>query len=164
MEQDDFPKDGITLAGIHAFLEANGGRDAFQGLLTEDVNKKFIAEITSATRSSYCTQYAGDSNIKAATVFVSHAWKYVFLDVVTALEDWAVNNPDAVFWIDLFSNCQHGTESKPFTWWRGCFCDNIKLLGHLSSRCFSGETPSPYGASGACGRSPARWTRELGWK
>ena len=72
----------------------------------------------------------GPEMIAPATVFVSHAWRHEFLDVVAALEDWDSHQlKPSVFWIDVFSVNQHRTEDKDFTWWSTTFKDSIGKLG-----------------------------------
>ena len=46
----------------------------------------------------------GDACIQPATWFVSHAWRYKFLDLVKALEEFfADKGGGVVVWLDLFS-------------------------------------------------------------
>jgi tetratricopeptide (TPR) repeat protein len=142
----DFPTLGITLKGIHVFLAASGGREAFVGKTTSAVCAEMVLPATSASRLSYCAQRADHADeVGTATVFVSHAWGYEFLAVLDALDAWegkqsagelaaaaggATSRPSTVFWFDIFCNPQHGTAEKPFEWWAGCFRDNIQRIGH----------------------------------
>jgi hypothetical protein len=42
--------------------------------------------------------------VQPATWFVSHAWRYRFLDMVTSLEAFFVDKGgDIIIWLDLFS-------------------------------------------------------------
>jgi hypothetical protein len=34
------------------------------------------------------------------------------------------------FWFDLFSNAQHDTSTKEFTWWTDCFAKSIQTIGY----------------------------------
>jgi len=136
---DGFPTLGITLAGIRSFVASQGGEAAFAGKTTTEVCEGILKPATAVTGTSFCVQekhrgHAAAAGIGVASIFVSHAWKYRFLDVVAALEHWqqrkCPSESPPVFWFDLFSNGQHGTSSRPFTWWTGCFRDNIRRLGH----------------------------------
>jgi len=122
------------LKGIKAFIEKNGGETAFAGLTTEQVcNVEFIKHLTEASKESFCTTFAdqGSEMIAQATIFVSHAWRHEFLDVVAALEDWDEHQSvRAVFWFDIFSVNQHDTIVRDFTWWSTTFKDSVKKLGH----------------------------------
>jgi len=78
---------------------------------------------------SYCEAFKNQPEIKPATAFVSHTWDYQFLDVVAALEDWDKKQlAPTVFWFDLFSNNQHNTNTRDFTWWQTVFKNNIGIL------------------------------------
>ena len=57
-----------------------------------------------------------------ATVFTSHAWKYLFLDVIDALLYHFQDEPGIVVWFDLFSNNQHKAVDLDFHWW----CNTLK--------------------------------------
>ncbi|KAJ3294213.1 Kinesin light chain 3 [Borealophlyctis nickersoniae] len=71
------------------------------------------------------------SAVGRATWFISHAWKFEFLDVVDAVKHHfhELNTADVIVWFDLFSNSQHNTADKPFTWWTGTFTNAISELG-----------------------------------
>ncbi|MFN9909593.1 MAG: hypothetical protein ACK56F_26330, partial [bacterium] len=56
-----------------------------------------------------------------ANVFISHAWKYKFLDVVDALLHHFNDRPDIVVWFDLFSNNQHQATALTYDWWATTF-------------------------------------------
>ena len=84
-------------------------------------------------QESYCVAYKNHSsqagNIGQATAFVSHAWGHEFLDVVAALEAYQSTQSETVFfWFDIFSNNQHKTSVRDFTWWQTVFRDNIGSL------------------------------------
>ena len=85
-----------------------GGRKALEGLTTTDICNKFVMPATKDCELSYCdmifekakqsatTQL--DRVVKTATpVFISHAWKYKFLDVLDALEDHSKTNQIRLF-------------------------------------------------------------------
>ena len=69
-------------------------------------------------------------------MFVSHAWAYCFLKLIAALEAWedkrlaAGATTPTFFWLDLFTNSQHGTAELPFEWWRDTFSSNVSAIGH----------------------------------
>jgi hypothetical protein len=78
------PTDGVTLDIIEKFVERNGGRCAFKGLTTEDVCNQFVKESTKITQCSYVELLHAENNVVVgkATEFISHAWRYDFLDVL----------------------------------------------------------------------------------
>ena len=65
-----------------------------------------------------------------AEVFISHAWKYRFIDVIDALHDHFRDKPDIILWFDNFTINQHYTQQKKFNWWSTTFKDAIQNFGH----------------------------------
>lgn len=126
-----FPRLGVKLSYWKAFLDACGA-DALQGLTSTDVCEQFIKPATEATRCSYCEllQTHRSDAVGVATVFISHAWKYAFLDVLDALRSHFVTQPDVIIWFDLFSNNQHETAIHGFDWWSNTFKSAIATFGH----------------------------------
>ena len=65
-------------------------------------------------------------------MFVSHAWKYAFYDVVVAaMEQYASKDSDAYFWFDLFTNDQNKVAEKDFNWFSDTFRNSIKNIGKV---------------------------------
>ena len=74
----------------------------------------------------------GDARIQPATWFVSHAWRYKFLDLVKALEAFFADKGGIIIiWLDLFSTSQHSTFSKPPEWWQQTFITAIGQMGQM---------------------------------
>ena len=70
--------------------------------------------------------------IAPATVFVSHAWRYHFVDVYNTLEEHAKQSEapeDVYFWFDLVCNNQHKAPNLPQLWWKTTFTSAIKMIG-----------------------------------
>ena len=71
-----------------------------------------------------------------ATVFISHAWKYRFVDLVSAISAFVRDQKakgeriEHYFWVDLFVNNQHGYVLLPFEWWSTTFKEAIRAIGH----------------------------------
>jgi hypothetical protein len=70
------------------------------------------------------------SEVGEATVFISHAWSFEFLDFVEALIDYfdhieSSKKENIILWIDLFSNNQHHCVSYDFQWWSTTFLSAI---------------------------------------
>ena len=62
----------------------------------------------------------------AATVFVSHAWRYSFYDIVVdVMEQYAGEFPDAYFWFDLYTNNQNGMSTKDFECFSSTFRNSL---------------------------------------
>ena len=74
-------------------------------LTTSGINRKIVKPETEGISKPYIDTLANTNDpqtvipyVSAATVFVSHAWKYRFYDVVVkCMEQHAVTNPNATF-------------------------------------------------------------------
>jgi tetratricopeptide (TPR) repeat protein len=131
---DDFPTDGLPLSLIHEFIHKNGGDVAFEGLTTDEVKHRFVVPQTQASKLSLCDQMTkkGEVRVQPATWFVSHAWRYKFLDLVAALDlFFADQTGSIVLWLDIFSTSQHSTFSRPPEWWQQTFCNAIGRMGQM---------------------------------
>jgi len=130
------------------FIANNGGTEHFQGLSTTDVCNKILKPATEAEQLSYCEFLKGlslDSNeVGTAEVFISHAWKYMFLDVVSAIQSHFKDTPDIYIWFDLFSNNQHLAGNLPFEWWTNTFKSAIKDFGRTVMVLSPWKNPIPF--------------------
>lgn len=99
-----FPKEGVTLDVFDQFIELAGGEEALKGLTTTDVCNKFLKRMTKRHKESYCDQLKrqGSKHVGLAHLFVSHAWKYRFLDVVSAIRHHIKDDREVFIWFDLF--------------------------------------------------------------
>lgn len=127
-----FPKTGVKVSHLGTFIAQCGGRAALRGLTTTQVNDAHQKPLTFSAQSSYCNLLLsqGDAACGTASVFISHAWKYVFLDVVDALEHHFRHAPDTIIWFDLFSNNQHKAVDLDFDWWCNTFKSSIADFKH----------------------------------
>jgi tetratricopeptide (TPR) repeat protein len=132
-ETSSFPKLGLKLCHFDDFIAACGGIDLFHDLTTSEVSKKFVKPMTLDAKDSYCNMLYAQNHpaVATATVFISHAWKYIFVDVLKALQFHFESQSDVVIWFDLFSNNQHGNGSRPFDWWCNTFKSAIGEFGHV---------------------------------
>ncbi len=128
---------GVKVSFLRRFIEENGGTAAFAGLKTEDVCKTIIIEATKDKRSSMLDVLLEQKSpdVGEAEWFISHAWKYNFLDSVMYIENffrqefpdtWA----DVTIWFDLFCNSQHDTK-KEFDWWAHQFSSHLRRIGRI---------------------------------
>lgn len=126
-----FPKDGVTLSYLADFFTACGGRKELKGLTTTEVNEKFVKPMTFFCLSSFCEMLKGQRHpaVGVASIFISHAWKYKFLEVVDALLYHFRDESGIVIWFDLFSNNQHKAVDLDFQWWSTTFKSAIEQFG-----------------------------------
>ena len=127
-----FPKEGIKLSSLEEFIKLCGGRSVLKDLCTTDVNDLHMKPLTSRMKSSYCDylKTTNPNSVGEAQVFISHAWKYLFLNVVDTLLHHFKHNPDVIIWFDLFSNNQHMATTLDFEWWSTVFKSAIKQFHH----------------------------------
>ncbi|KAJ3300743.1 Kinesin light chain 3 [Borealophlyctis nickersoniae] len=123
----------LRLSYFDTFIdEWCGGREKLHGWTTTAVCKKVVKP---RTKKSVCDHLVEEDSpaVGRATWFISHAWKYEFLDIVDAVKHHfhESSTPDVIVWFDLFSNSQHDTAEKPFTWWTGTFTNAISELGSV---------------------------------
>ena len=132
-KSDGIEMDGLPFSFFRELVDANGGEAAFEGLTTSNVKRNIIVPKTQSTKLSLCAQMRqeGDSRVKTATWFVSHAWQYKFLDVFRALEAFFADKPEAIIWMDIVSTSQHATFERPPEWWQQTFVSAIGRMGQM---------------------------------
>lgn len=127
-----FPRLGVRLSFLSLFLLDCGGREQLAGLTTTEVCERYVKPVTAVTQSSYVEllRHCKHEAVAEAQVFISHAWKYTFLDVADALlEHFQGEDSDIVIWFDLFSNNQHKAVDLDFDYWANTFQEAIKEFG-----------------------------------
>lgn len=136
---------GVSAAFLRMFAEkhelpvemTSGETAGAAGPTTTEVCRDVILPATAATRGALVELYAGDAAlVGAATVFVSHAWRYPFAAAVSAMlaldeRARAAGEAPPFFWFDLFVNNQNDTAAKPQEFWTTTFQDSIKHIGHV---------------------------------
>ncbi|KAI8620354.1 hypothetical protein BC830DRAFT_1164628 [Chytriomyces sp. MP71] len=131
---------GLPLDHILKLITSWGGARKLKNKTTAQVNAEFLQPLTKSTGLSLCAQYitSDDPSLKYvskdAKFFISHAWSFQFLDVMDALITFFKENRLAmseIVWLDLFSNSQWNTASKPFEWWQNTFMNAVKRIGNV---------------------------------
>ena len=137
MSSIPFARYGITLAGVQQFIVECGGRDILLGKTTTQICDEFVKPKTARKQQSYCCHLR---DLKSpnygplANVFICHAWKYFFLDVVEALLNHFQENINTVIWFDLFCTNQHNTSNsgdRDFRSWEIAFKSRVNEIGHV---------------------------------
>jgi hypothetical protein len=142
-----FPTLGVKVSFFNVFIEEFGGNAFFEGKTTTEINELVVKPLMALNGSiSFCeymqTHARFGPSVNVATVFISHAWKYHFLDVFSAIQ----SNFDAetVVWFDLLSNNQTIAQDLDYTWWSTTFYDAIKLFGHVAMVLAPWNHPVPF--------------------
>ncbi|KAF0697588.1 Aste57867_11736 [Aphanomyces stellatus] len=136
------PPRGLSLTYFKHFVDAFGGREAFQDLTTEQVCRQFVIPFTKSTTLSLVDHverfvFNGNLYVQPAAWFVSHAWSYVFLDVVDALDHFMdehnlTNEKDTVgLWFCTFNNNQHKAREQSFLHWYTTFKTALIAIGNV---------------------------------
>ncbi|KAJ3028178.1 Kinesin light chain 3 [Rhizophlyctis rosea] len=133
--------DSLSLLGVHLtffdiFIEECGGRDKLQNLTTGQVCDSFIKPRTDATLSlSLCDHLLLDKSpsVGTAQCFISHCWRYNFLDIVDAVKLSFSNKhvADVIVWFDLFSLPQHNRSKIAADWLEAVFTKAISTMQNL---------------------------------
>jgi hypothetical protein len=79
----------------------------------------------------------GRASVAPATRFVSHAWRYVFADLLEALSEHAereraadADEAPAHYWLDFLACNQHMTLDVPHEWWSSTFRNSVAAIRH----------------------------------
>ncbi|CAB9512382.1 Kinesin light chain [Seminavis robusta] len=149
--EDDFPKSGVRLSHLAEFIEACGGKQELEGMTTTDICEKFVKPWTEETQTSFCDWLSINEHpaVGKANVFISHAWKCKFLDVmdavVTHMEQRSnIKNDDPIIWFCLFSNNQHAAKVLDFEWFHYSFKSAVEEIGHTVMVLSPWNDPLPF--------------------
>lgn len=131
-----FPKYGVKPAYVIEFqkqLKSIIGSD--EKFTTNDACELYVKPMTRDEQCSMVDLLLKDHSpyVGEATIFVSHAWRSLWVDFTTILEAHFHDIPvesQPYLWIDLFSNNQHYTEDRQFDWWINVFMNAIRRMHH----------------------------------
>ena len=127
---------GVSLRFFEDFVRDNSIPDE---ATTKEVCEQFIKPTIAADLCAYADVVARtrpDDVSPTASYFVSHAWKYRFVDVVASLRDFVKGNaldPARTFlWFDIFVVNQNPSVQADFPkdFWTTTFVDAIGAIGH----------------------------------
>eukprot|EP00808_Paulinella_micropora_P015242 g62684.t1 len=139
-----FPNSPIQRRGVSvSLLLATYQRWEAAGLAadatTVDVVRDLVKPATADQKCSYVELLARSQDpqdragVATATVFLSHAWKYTFKQVVEAI---AAHWPDkdnvrsqTFLWFDIFTVNQHQTSTVDPDFWFEAFRENVRTIG-----------------------------------
>jgi len=141
---DGFPYYGLELTYIEEFYALCGGKDALRGLTTTDVCERIIKPATHAWQCSFVELLISVEHaavISKADVFISHAWKYEFVNVMDILQYHFRERPNVAIWFDLFTNNQHKAPNLDFEWWQTTFKVTINSFGNTVMVCHPWQNP-----------------------
>ena len=157
MRLPPFPKRGVSLALLQKMKAMAVEKD----WTTTDLSENFIKPETKPMQCSFeefmrvkhsdtphpvvGLKYS-ECFMDEATVFVSHAWKYKFGELITAVETFTTEQAKAKpwsYWVDAFVNDQWNAPNLPYEWWSGTFSSAIGEIGHTMLVLSPWDAPIP---------------------
>eukprot|EP00808_Paulinella_micropora_P019145 g78358.t1 len=144
------PRRGVSVSLLLATYQRWEAAGLAAGATTDDVVRDLVKPATANQKCSYVELLARSQDpqdragVATATVFLSHAWKYTFKQVVEAI---AAHWPDkdnvrsqTFLWFDIFTVNQHQTSTvDPDFWfeafredpdfWFEAFRENVRTIG-----------------------------------
>ena len=157
MRLPPFPKHGVSLA----LLQKMKAMAVENDWTTTDLSENFIKPETKPMQCSFeefmrvkhsDTPHPAfgliysECFMEEATVFVSHAWKYKFGELITAVETFTTEQAKAKpwsYWVDAFVNDQWNAPNLPYEWWSGTFSSAIGEIGHTMLVLSPWDAPIP---------------------
>lgn len=169
-----FPKEGVSLLLLQRIRDVSHNE-----WTTTDISQNLIKPWTEAKLCSFEELMFQEHQINAhpvlnltydqcfgpsAKIFVSHAWKYGFVEFVDCIESYfqdqneltdlkelivpdtlqKISENETVFlWIDLFVNNQWKASSLPYEWWSGTFLSAVGDIGHTMLVLSPWDAPIP---------------------
>lgn len=78
-----------------------------------------------------------ETGIGTANVFASHAWTFVFEELIQSLrffeaEQVAAGHPRSYFWLDIFVVDENAAHTYPSSWWQTSFTEAVRAIGHTA--------------------------------
>ena len=124
-----FPKIGVKVSYFSEFYRDFAVK--VSDTKTSELCENTIKVYTKALQCSWCEyllyQNPNHPAVGDATIFISHAWEYNFIDVLESLKERFRDNDEVVVWFDLFSINQHKQTEIDFF---GSFKDAISSFNH----------------------------------
>ena len=131
--------------------------ERLRGLTTDEVCGSIIKPETQAAQwpdeekeRSYARMWraAGGSGVGDATVFASHAWTFVFEDLIGSLrffesQQLAAGHAPSYFWLDIFVVDENAAHTYPSEWWQTSFTQAVGTIGHTALVLTPWRSPVP---------------------
>lgn len=125
---------GVSIGFLHRFIQKHQAAPNFHDFTTHHVVHDIIIKETAQHKCAYVDYLPGKTDAKGApyiglaTVYVSHAWKYLFADTIDVLEQYAREHPNTYFWMDVFVISQNAKATLSPEWHRP-FMKAVKHIG-----------------------------------
>ena len=136
LEAIDFTTYGVTLKVFLQLADAIKEKlaSSIDNATTAYVCKHIVIPTTRKHKITYCqhVKRLNHNDVGEATVYICHAWSYLFVDVVDALRNHFQDAPDTYIWFDLFCVNQHifKAADHDHTWWGNILQPVIRNIGN----------------------------------
>ena len=148
-----FSRWGVSFAFLQGVEKELG--PSLEGKTTAEANELVFKPLMAGARSSMCDALvrlgaaddAGRPYAAPATVFLSHAWRYPFSQLLEAVGAFVAAQPEpeqVYVWLDVLTVNQHaGGEALPQAWWATAFKQGICAIEHTCLVLAPWRTPIP---------------------
>eukprot|EP01047_Picozoa_sp_COSAG01_P022841 COSAG01_NODE_1371_length_10547_cov_22.320827_5_plen_1287_part_00 len=90
----------------------------------------------------------GSGGVGVATVFASHAWTFVFEELIAALryfeqQQRGAGREPSFFWLDIFVVDENAAHTYPSEWWQTSFTEAVGSIGHTALVLSPWRSPVP---------------------
>jgi hypothetical protein len=90
----------------------------------------------------------GSTGVGTANTFVSHAWTFVFEELIESLrlfeaQQLAAGRPPSYFWLDIFVVDENAAHTYPSEWWQTSFTQAVGSIGHTALVLTPWHSPVP---------------------
>lgn len=132
-----FPCVGVSfrvLEEIREIAKATcSGKDANTGQVCSEIVKPETFKYQSSY-ADYLIRVGREKEVGKPTIFVSHAWSYIFSDLFSHIGDFEKKSRESgivhFYWLDILTVNQHKASEYPSTWWSTTFKVGIESIGH----------------------------------
>lgn len=128
---------GVSIDFIRKFVQDHQNVSRLLDYTASDLNALIIIPESIDRKCPYVDLFTGQNDtvgrpfFAPATVFVSHAWKNKFSELLDVLEAYAKQNPTTYFWIDLFIHNQNIASNLTLAWCQNTLPQTIKSIGTM---------------------------------
>ena len=106
------------------------------------------ADIVERSYARMVRAQGGGAGVGEATVFASHAWTFVFEELIESLrffenQQLAAGKPPSYFWLDIFVVDENAAHTYPSEWWQTSFTQAVGAIGHTALVLTPWRSPVP---------------------
>ena len=109
---------------------------------------RMVLNASSPTGNARIVPADGETGVGDATVFASHAWTFVFAELIESLrffenQQIAAGQAPSYFWLDIFVVDENAAHTYPSEWWQTSFTQAVGSIGHTALVLTPWRSPVP---------------------